>query len=82
MTEKEMLMKQISTYSFAMLDLNLFLDTHPDDDVILSKSEDYQAKLEPLVAEYERKFGPLTKDSNEKNSWAWIQNPWPWETEA
>ena len=31
MTEKQSLMKKIATYDFAIVELNLYLDTHPND---------------------------------------------------
>lgn len=81
MTERQILLKKLSTYAFAADDLHLFLDTHPNDRETAAKLERYNAKLKPLVEEYENKFGPLTPDEKNGNRWGWIQSPWPWETE-
>lgn len=81
MTEREILLKKISTYQFAALDLQLFLDTHPHDRKTLEKMNDYKKELRPLVKEFEEKFGPLTKSENGRNKWNWIKAPWPWESE-
>ena len=81
MTEREILIKKISTYAFAVHDLQLFLDTHPNDRKTLAKMKEYKDMLKPLVAEYEEKFGPLTKSMTNPNNWRWIKGPWPWENE-
>lgn len=81
MTEREMLLKKIGTYQFAVADMNLFLDTHPNDVSSLQKREEYLKELSPLVKEYETKFGPLTKKQNGANSWSWVKDPWPWDKE-
>lgn len=81
MTERQILMKKLSTYAFAADDLHLFLDTHPNDRETAAKLAGYREKLMPLVKEYESKYGPLTVDDKNGNRWGWIQSPWPWETE-
>ncbi|MEE0913558.1 MAG: spore coat protein CotJB [Ruminococcus sp.] len=81
MTEREILLKKISTYAFAALDLQLFLDTHPTDRKTLAKMKEYRDMSKPLISEYEEKFGPLTKNMTSSNNWRWIKGPWPWESE-
>lgn len=81
LTEREILLKKISTYQFAMLDLQLFLDTHPNDTKTLEKMKEYRETLAPFVKEFETKFGPLTKNMSSTNQWRWIKGPWPWEKE-
>lgn len=81
MTEREILLKKISTYQFAAFDLQLFLDTHPYDRKTLEKMKEYKVLAQPLIAEYEEKYGPLTKSMTSSNHWHWIMGPWPWENE-
>lgn len=81
MTEREILIKKISTYAFAVHDLQLFLDTHQNDKKTIVKMREYKDMLKPLVTEYEEKFGPLTKNMTSSNNWGWIKGPWPWENE-
>ncbi|MER2080483.1 MAG: spore coat protein CotJB [Ruminococcus sp.] len=81
MTKREALLKQISTYQFAALDLQMYLDTHPNDRATLEKAEMFRAKAKPLIEKYEAAYGPLTKAANDGNNWAWIKGPWPWESE-
>lgn len=82
MTDREMLLKKIGTLKFAVTDINLFLDTHPGDTGMLRLREEYARQLAPLEEEYEKRFGPLTKAENTTNTWAWVKDPWPWDTEA
>lgn len=82
MTERDMLLKKIGTCKFAVTDIDLFLNTHPNDADTLKKREEYVKMLRPLVREYEEKYGPLTKRDGGANNWAWVKDPWPWDTEA
>ena len=81
MTKREMLLKKISTAQFAALDTQLFLDTHPGDTESVEKMRKYRNLAKPLIEEYEQKYGPLTKNGNDSNTWNWIKGPWPWESE-
>lgn len=81
MTDREILLKKISTYQFAALDLQLFLDTHKKDMKALEQMKEYRMAAKPLIEEYEKKYGPLTKNANTQNVWSWIKGPWPWESE-
>lgn len=82
MTEREMLLKKIGTCKFAIVDIDLFLNTHPHDTEMLKKREDYERQLRPLVESFEKKFGPLTKSDGGTNKWAWVKDPWPWDPEG
>lgn len=80
---REKLMREIQEVSFALVDLNLFLDSHPDCKVALDYFKDMQIKYAELTADYEMEFGPLTAfDTNTEQGWAWVMGPWPWELEA
>ena len=76
-TRKEMLM-QIKEYDFALDELNLYLDTHPDDKRALCLHNKYARILKDLERDYQRVYGPLTANYP-CNKWRWIEDPWPWE---
>lgn len=82
MTDRDMLIKKIGMLKFALVDIDLFLNTHPGDSQMLRKRAEYERELAPLVESYEQKFGPLTKSENTANTWTWVKDPWPWDTEA
>ncbi len=79
MTKKEILLKQISSYAFAIYELKLFLDTHPADQKVLSKLSQLEAKLKPLREEYVKDYGPLMSKDSKEDYWSWVNDPWPWE---
>ena len=72
------LMNQIQSYAFAINDLILYLDTHPNDEKALSLYNDYANEYRKMYEEYERRFGPLSIYCP-CNSYRWIASPWPWE---
>ena len=39
----------------------------------------YVYEMNRLMVEYDRLYSPLTLDDVEKNSYEWIDNPWPWD---
>ena len=72
------LLTEISAYGFAAHDLNLYLDTHPNDKAMFNLFKDYSNECERLTKEYEKTYGPLLV-SGTRNAWDWNNNPWPWE---
>ena len=80
--EKEDMLMQIREYNFAMTDLNLYLDIYPNDSDALKLFNTYLDNKKGLVDMYEKKYGPLTIDSDDqKNNWLWDNSPWPWEVQ-
>ena len=79
MTKREALLKQISTYQFAALDLQLYLDTHPNDAAAKRRLSDSEHKSGQLRAEYEAKYGPIVFRDTPDTRMKWIKNPWPWD---
>ena len=76
------MMKKIQETSFAVVDLNLFLDTHPDCEQALELYKKLVAMLESLKADYQSKYGPLyATKSRERTPFTWVSddNKWPWE---
>lgn len=78
--EKEMMLFKIMEMEFAVNDLNLYLDLHPEDSEIYEKFKEYTTTCIRLKDEYAKKYGPLTlSETVENNSYEWMKNPWPWE---
>ena len=79
------LLQQINEVSFAVDDMLLYLDTHPDDKKALDYFTDISDQRNKLMAEYARKYGPLTIDeatADNESIWKWSQQPFPWEREG
>lgn len=79
MSKREILLRKISSYAFAIYELKLYLDTHPNCRKTIAKIEEYEAKLAPLRQEYVNEYGPLFSNENKKDYWTWVNAPWPWE---
>ena len=80
---REELMRLIQQIGLALVDANLFLDSHPQSRMALDYFADVQRQYSELQAEYEMMYGPLTAfDTNTEQGWTWVQAPWPWELEA
>lgn len=73
--------KKIHAYDFAILEFELYLDTHPWDSRALNKRHELIRERRELVEQYERRFGPyIVKSTQVKGDrWSWVDNPWPWE---
>ncbi len=81
-SEREDMLMQIQEYTFATIDLGLYLDTNPNDKKALNLFNEYLKNKKNLVNMYEEKYGPLTLDSNDQNNnWLWNNSPWPWEVQ-
>lgn len=78
--KQEELLLEIMALSFAINDLNLYLDLHPTDESMLRKFKDLTEKAYSKEMEYVKCYGPLeVMDSESLSKFEWINNPWPWE---
>lgn len=79
--EREALLYQIMQYKFALIELNLYLDTNPNDTNAIELYNKYLNMEKQSCNQYESMYGPLTLDSNylNKDTWTWKNSPWPWE---
>ncbi len=81
--DREKLMQYIEEISFAMDDVVLYLDTHPNDQNALNYYEKIRVLRQQAVDSYTEHCGPLTfRDIKNCDYWAWVKQPWPWEMEA
>lgn len=79
MNRQAELLTKVDAYSFAMHDVNLYLDTHPNDRNMLELFNQYSEDMKQSISEYENEFGPLLVSSKEESPWSWNNMPWPWE---
>ena len=77
--EREALLFQIMEYDFAINDLNLYLDLHPENEKIYEIFKNYTKKCIELKDKYAKMYGPLTLDQTNSESYEWMKNPWPWD---
>ncbi|GFZ32028.1 spore coat protein CotJB [Clostridium zeae] len=82
--EQKKLLSMIQQVGFYLVELNLYLDTHPDCQEALERLNYLSEKLTALRKEYCCNFGPLTNYGLQPaECWdQWVSEPWPWEREA
>ena len=78
---RKQLFQWISEVSFAVTELTLYLDTHPDDLEALSYFNHYNEERKKALDLYAANYAPLTLDTvrPDDDHWIWALEPWPWE---
>ncbi len=83
MSEREKALRLVQIYKFAVIEANLFCDTHPENKQALeylSKATKAYMKAREM---YVKRFGMLTAtDIGDDDRFSWIDSPWPWMNES
>jgi len=69
----------VMCYSFAITDMNLYLDVHPEDRKALTYLKELIVEEEKAKKEYIMKYGPLNVCDTKGDKFDWINGPWSWE---
>ena len=78
--DRKNLLRRLQICDFTLVECNLYLDTHPDDQNALAYFQKYRKMRDETKAEYVRKYGPIrAEDVTSDTTWTWIDSPWPWE---
>ena len=73
----------LQAMGFALQELALYLDTHPDDAEALALYRAYQKMSHKAMMAYSEKYGPLNhKTPVDDKTYTWLCDPWPWEYAA
>jgi spore coat protein JB len=76
-------MLQMQQISFLLVDLNLYLDMHPECELAIQDHNELSKQLCQLRSVYEAKHGPLMNFglTAAGHCWQWVDecSPWPWE---
>lgn len=80
MENKTQLLNEIYENSFAINDLTLYLDTHPNDVDALAQFQEAKKRRKAAMSTFEQEYYPLTTDciSDNTNGWTWGDAPAPW----
>ena len=70
---------QLMAIQFYMIDLNLYLDTHPNDSEAIKTYNEMKKEYDELVKLNEKNGTQLFPGSPDTSNWHWISGPWPWE---
>lgn len=82
-TDRNAALRRLQMADFALIDVGLYLDTHPCCPDGLEYFRCMRNERDNALREYETNFGPMTMDATDADCrWAWIDHPWPWEMEA
>jgi spore coat protein JB len=75
------LLQELQEVQFVLVELNLYLDTHPDDSEAIKQFNFYKQQRKEIAKKFEKKFGPLFNFglSTSRTPWQWIEQPWPWQ---
>lgn len=83
MGNREQLLHDIGIVSFVVIELGLYLDTHPYDRNALEYFNHYSRIRQQMTKEFSMKYFPLTMDASEcGKEWKWGAAPLPWEGEC
>lgn len=77
--EQEKKMYEVMKYAFAIVDLNLYLDVHPEDEDAYHLLQRYVEDEKKVRKEYNEMFGPVEITNVKYQTYQWDNNPWPWD---
>jgi spore coat protein JB len=80
-SEYYQLMEQLQVIDFVLVELTLYLDTHPDDVEAINQFNHFAKNRKQLKKAFESQFGPLLQFGNSYSDypWNWKDTPWPWQ---
>ena len=75
------LLEEIQAIDFVIVELNLYLDTHPQDLEAIKQFNEATLKSMELKQHFEQQFGPLMNFGRSFSGypWSWNETPWPWQ---
>lgn len=79
MNEREKLLRRIAAEDFAVIELHMFMNSHPNNKEAAMMLKEHDRKTQMLRKEFEETYGPLMSNQVQANRWAWISDPWPWD---
>lgn len=80
MNQREQMLKDIGIVDFTVVELSLYLDTHPRDRKAMEYFNHYSRIKNQLVREFSKTYYPLTLSYADSNTdWRWGAAPLPWE---
>lgn len=82
---REQMLSKINEASFAVNDILLFLDTHPNCKEAINYYQEMMLLRKKYLEEYSSLYGPLTVDTaylSDDDCWKWALQPFPWEMEG
>ncbi|MGG1312466.1 spore coat protein CotJB [Cohnella laeviribosi] len=74
-------LEELQKVDFALVELSLYLDTHPNDIQAIQQFNQLAHKRAQLAHAFELRYGPLMQfgHSFTRYPWQWKDTPWPWQ---
>ncbi len=70
----------LQAMDFALNELALYLDTHPEDEEALNLYRQYQTMLAEGNQKFSTEQRPMTHQMQVQHKhYSWLDDPWPWE---
>jgi spore coat protein JB len=79
---KESLMRRVQELSFAKVECELYLDTHPDSREALDYYKNILSRLDEAMTTYQNEYGPIFSEGVVGDRWTWVEGAWPWQLTA
>ncbi|MNZ82616.1 CotJB protein [compost metagenome] len=75
------LLHELQAVDFVLVELNLYLDTHPMDEAAIQQYNQYAQLRMEIAKRYESMYGPLKNfgQSFSGKPFSWVEPPWPWQ---
>lgn len=77
--DREQKLYKVMEIDFALVDLNLYLDMHPNDIEAYRLFQKYVEEEKKAKKEYTENYGPIVVTNAKYNNYEWPKNPWPWD---
>ena len=78
--DRQKMLEWVQALCFVVVDMQLYLDTHPCDSEALTYYRDAVENYEKAKRQFEDAYGPLVATSSlDCDRWAWADMPLPWE---
>ncbi len=74
---RENKLKEVMALDFKLYDIQLYLNTHPDDIDAIECYKELVEEADIARKAYEEMYGPITaRNAAVGCEWTWIKNPW------
>jgi spore coat protein JB len=77
--ERQRILLDLMAQEFVVIELSLFLNTHPRDERAIADHNQAVQRLRRLKDIYQDRFGILTDYEVSGVPWSYVNEPWPWE---
>ena len=74
-------LQRLRELEFALLETNLYLDTHPNSRKALDYYKKVKAARDIMYEDYVKNNGPMFAADVRQDNWAWVDMPWPWQND-